>query len=228
VVSTLVNPRNMYTPAFDVGRAWQILPATSCCLPGHIARHVILLARSYYPPHHLNQETGVLNALDDVAGNVCMSLNMGAVALLLCAVGARALWYDRPASSSSSSGHSRSGSALGSQVDDLSAAGGDAAAAEAAAAEEAGRAAAAAGLGQEKGIWSAAKMVFANSELLSLGVTNSLYEAALHVFVFVWTPALERRGPKLTSEGGVLVGGDAAAGGVDYASGQVNDPLTTT
>ena len=38
-------------------------------------------------------------------------------------------------------------------------------------------------------------MVLAKPELLSLGVTNSLYEAALHVFVFVWTPALERRGP---------------------------------
>ena len=37
----------------------------------------------------------------------------------------------------------------------------------------------------------------AKPELLSLGVTNSLYEAALHVFVFVWTPALERRGPRM-------------------------------
>jgi MFS family permease len=36
-------------------------------------------------------------------------------------------------------------------------------------------------------------MVLAEPALLSLGSMNSLYEAALHVFVFVWTPALERR-----------------------------------
>ncbi|ACO64922.1 major facilitator superfamily [Micromonas commoda] len=49
----------------------------------------------------------------------------------------------------------------------------------------------------ERGILRAAAMVLAKPELLSLGVTNSLYEAALHVFVFVWTPALERRGPRM-------------------------------
>ena len=27
----------------------------------------------------------------------------------------------------------------------------------------------------------------------SLGLVNSLYEAALYVFVFMWTPSLERR-----------------------------------
>ena len=60
-------------------------------------------------------------------------------------------------------------------------------------------------------------MVLAKPELLSLGVTNSLYEAALHVFVFVWTPALERRGPRmLGSSGGVYRGGgivDPGGGG---------------
>jgi MFS family permease len=40
----------------------------------------------------------------------------------------------------------------------------------------------------------AVSAVFNEPELLSLGVINALYEASLHVFVFVWTPALERRG----------------------------------
>ena len=32
-----------------------------------------------------------------------------------------------------------------------------------------------------------------NYALFSLGLVNSLYEAALYVFVFMWTPSLERR-----------------------------------
>ena len=44
-----------------------------------------------------------------------------------------------------------------------------------------------------EGVFRAARMVLAEPALLSLGSMNSLYEAALHVFVFVWTPALERR-----------------------------------
>ena len=46
---------------------------------------------------------------------------------------------------------------------------------------------------ESKGVFCAARMVLAEPALLSLGSINSLYEAALHVFVFVWTPALERR-----------------------------------
>lgn len=46
---------------------------------------------------------------------------------------------------------------------------------------------------KSEGVFRAAKMVLAEPALLSLGSMNSLYEAALHVFVFVWTPALERR-----------------------------------
>ena len=42
------------------------------------------------------------------------------------------------------------------------------------------------------GILESFKIVATRPELLSLGTTNSLYEAALHVFVFIWTPALER------------------------------------
>ena len=43
------------------------------------------------------------------------------------------------------------------------------------------------------GILESFKIVATRPELLSLGTTNSLYEAALHVFVFIWTPALEKR-----------------------------------
>ena len=55
-------------------------------------------------------------------------------------------------------------------------------------------------------------MVVANPELLGLGVVNSLYEAALHVFVFVWTPALERRGP-VSAVAGAVVGRGGDSGG---------------
>ena len=56
----------------------------------------------------------------------------------------------------------------------------------------------------------AARMVLAEPALLSLGSMNSLYEAALHVFVFVWTPALERRCGR-----SALAGSGAGAGGPD-------------
>ena len=45
----------------------------------------------------------------------------------------------------------------------------------------------------QRGVRRAAAMVWRDPGLRNLGVMNSLYEAALHVFVFVWTPALERR-----------------------------------
>ena len=64
----------------------------------------------------------------------------------------------------------------------------------------------------ERGILRAAAMVLAKPELLSLGVTNSLYEAALHVFVFVWTPALERRGPRMLGSSGGFTGGAESSG----------------
>jgi MFS family permease len=62
----------------------------------------------------------------------------------------------------------------------------------------------------EKGVLRAARMVLAEPALLSLGSMNSLYEAALHVFVFVWTPALERRCGR-----SALAGSGAGAGGPD-------------
>jgi len=37
--------------------------------------------------------------------------------------------------------------------------------------------------------------------LLTLGLVNALYETALYVFVFVWTPSLERRSPRPLSHG---------------------------
>tara|TARA_B110000977_G_scaffold147016_1_gene186347 strand:- start:8131 stop:9780 length:1650 start_codon:yes stop_codon:yes gene_type:complete len=45
----------------------------------------------------------------------------------------------------------------------------------------------------DAGVRRAARMVLNDQTLFTLGLMNSLYEAALHVFVFVWTPALERR-----------------------------------
>lgn len=47
--------------------------------------------------------------------------------------------------------------------------------------------------GRRGGIIESFKIVATRPELLSLGTMNSLYEAALHVFVFIWTPALEKR-----------------------------------
>ena len=46
---------------------------------------------------------------------------------------------------------------------------------------------------RDGGIIESFKIVATRPELLSLGTMNSLYEAALHAFVFVWTPALEKR-----------------------------------
>ena len=42
-------------------------------------------------------------------------------------------------------------------------------------------------------LMAAMKMIIRTTELFSLGITNSLYEASLHLFVFVWTPVLEKR-----------------------------------
>lgn len=42
-------------------------------------------------------------------------------------------------------------------------------------------------------ILGAMRAVYDSKELFRLGLANSFYEAALHVFVFVWTPVLEKR-----------------------------------
>lgn len=42
-------------------------------------------------------------------------------------------------------------------------------------------------------IQRAVQVILASHDLLRLGFANSLYEAALHLFVFVWTPILEQR-----------------------------------
>lgn len=42
-------------------------------------------------------------------------------------------------------------------------------------------------------ISSAVRMIMSSAELFRLGAANSLYEGALHLFVFVWTPVLEKR-----------------------------------
>ena len=42
-------------------------------------------------------------------------------------------------------------------------------------------------------IVGAMRAVYESSELFRLGVVNSFYEGALHLFVFVWTPVLEKR-----------------------------------
>lgn len=125
------------------------------------------------------------------------AFDIGAVVLALCALGAWSLWADpKPAATGVAS------AVTGGADQD---------------AAEAGGAGVKHGEGPppelERGIWQAARLVFSRRELLSLGVTNSLYEAALHVFVFVWTPALERRGPVVPVEGteGAGDGGLASA-----------------
>ena len=42
-------------------------------------------------------------------------------------------------------------------------------------------------------IFGAIRAVYKSNELFRLGLANSFYEAALHLFVFVWTPVLEKR-----------------------------------
>lgn len=42
-------------------------------------------------------------------------------------------------------------------------------------------------------LFAAVKSIIKSKELCRLGLANSLYEAALHLFVFVWTPILEKR-----------------------------------
>jgi hypothetical protein len=42
-------------------------------------------------------------------------------------------------------------------------------------------------------LWRSCRAIRDSRSLLALGMINSLYEAALYVFVFLWTPALESR-----------------------------------
>ena len=129
------------------------------------------------------------------------AFDVGAGVLFLCALAAYKLWWEGVASVVDV--ESRGG---GDAID------GDKGIGETSSGERAGDGGQGEeGAAPERGILRAARMVLAKPELLSLGVTNSLYEAALHVFVFVWTPALERRGPKTQS----LNGSTGIAGGVD-------------
>ena len=146
------------------------------------------------------------------------AFDVGAAALLLCALGARSWWAERRP---------------GENADTRDA---DACAVESAVGSVAGAPSPsptprgnAVGVGseEERGVARAARMVLANPELLGLGVVNSLYEAALHVFVFVWTPALERRGPvsaaagAMGGHGGNLGGHGGGRGGGDGAASAV-------
>ena len=54
---------------------------------------------------------------------------------------------------------------------------------------------------EQHGVTHATRFVLANPALVSLGMVNSFYEAALHVFVFMWTPLLESRGPTVAISG---------------------------
>ena len=52
-------------------------------------------------------------------------------------------------------------------------------------------------------LWQSCRAIRRSRSLLCLGLVNSFYEAALYVFVFLWTPALERR---------ALLGGNGPVG----------------
>ena len=56
---------------------------------------------------------------------------------------------------------------------------------------------------RRRSLWQSCRAIRHSRELRYLGLVNSLYEAALYVFVFLWTPALERR---------AALGGEAARG----------------
>lgn len=47
--------------------------------------------------------------------------------------------------------------------------------------------------GAAESLWQSIRTIRRSRALTYLGLVNSLYEAALYVFVFLWTPALERR-----------------------------------
>jgi len=149
------------------------------------------------------------------------AFDVGAVALLACAACARAWWADARASGAGTPGaagdddaRGGGGGGGGGVGDDrgleLGAMGGSSSSGRA---NEVGAGASAGtgdgeggerggeGSGGALGVWRAAKLALADPDLLSLGTINSLYEAALHVFVFVWTPALERRRALGASEG---------------------------
>lgn len=132
------------------------------------------------------------------------AFDVGAGVLFLCALGAYKLWWEGGVERGRNVGTSDAerGAGSTSRTGDDGGEGG-----------ERGRGGEG-GEAPERGILRAAAMVLAKPELLSLGVTNSLYEAALHVFVFVWTPALERRGPRMlgSSGGGGLSGGAESSG----------------
>jgi len=132
------------------------------------------------------------------------AFDVGAGVLFLCALGAYKLWWEGGVERGRNVGTSDAerGAGSTSRTGDDGGEGG-----ERGGGGEGGEA-------PERGILRAAAMVLAKPELLSLGVTNSLYEAALHVFVFVWTPALERRGPRMlgSSGGGGFSGGSESSG----------------
>ena len=137
------------------------------------------------------------------------AFDVGAGVLFLCALGAYKLWWEeRPTGGGGRNvqpGDAERGMGRTSRTGDDGGEGGE---------RGGGGQSADGGEAPERGILRAAAMVLAKPELLSLGVTNSLYEAALHVFVFVWTPALERRGPRMlgSSGGGGLSGGAESSG----------------
>lgn len=136
------------------------------------------------------------------------AFDIGAAALLLCALGARSWWAERRPDEHADT-RDADARAVESAMEGIAGAPSPTPRGNPVGSEE------------ERGVARVARMVVANPELLGLGVVNSLYEAALHVFVFVWTPALERRGP-VSAAAGAVVGRGGDSGGHGGGDGAVS------
>jgi len=109
----------------------------------------------------MNIEADTSGSVVTMSKNVYVpAFDVGAVALLLCAIGAKILWNKR--SNAANLGAPGSPTTDDTQNAAIS-------------------------------ISGAVRTIMSSSELFRLGAANSLYEAALHLFVFVWTPVLEKR-----------------------------------
>ena len=134
-------------------------------------------------------ETDPSDAKGGVSGNrYAPAFDAGAAALFLCALGAKLAWTEKKQGHDLASGEDDSGTGIAFAGDAFTNPAAPSAMKSGVAAVSSPR-----NPGNLQGVFRASRMVLAEPALLSLGSMNSLYEAALHVFVFVWTPALERR-----------------------------------
>jgi len=165
--------------------------AASAVAAGLVGNFVVELTES---PHFswvgMDESRSKMTVESDLGGSELIlsrnvyapAFDVGAVSLLLCAVGAKYLWTNRVPT-------------VTPEADE------DGDIPEASPKPKGTR-------GTMGKIVRAVRMILVSNELFRLGAANSLYEAALHLFVFVWTPVLEKRsGEGVTVPYGMIFSG---------------------